>query len=219
MRGVAYQAHRSDTRARTGDEDSFVEETRGVEEGHGADERAGSILSRQRARHHCQPGQQPIAESPVTMMQSHDDHGEEGDEGDLQVRRWSRLLSWLESHGMDLSPSAFHVERRPRAGIFHPFVSPTPKIDLRTSLNIVDAGYGLFLTSPCPVSWITLRDPVPFILRKIATGLPLRHPTISVGEREDACTPSSWRQTFKCPPTHLPASLSAQASGDEGVNR
>ncbi|KAF9653109.1 SET domain-containing protein [Thelephora ganbajun] len=60
-------------------------------------------------------------------MQSHSDHGGV-DEGDAQVCRWSELLSWLESHGMDLSPSAFHVERRPRP----------------------DADYGLFLTSPCP---------------------------------------------------------------------
>lgn len=63
------------------------------------------------------------------MMQSHDDH-RQVDEGDIQVRRWSRLLSWLAGHGMDLSPSAFHVERRPRAGILLPFVFSTPKVDL-----------------------------------------------------------------------------------------
>lgn len=64
------------------------------------------------------------------MIQSDNNH-RGVDEGDVQVRRWSRLLSWLESHGMDLSPSAFHVERRPRAGILLPFVSLTPMIDLR----------------------------------------------------------------------------------------
>lgn len=83
-------------------------------------------------------------------MESYNNHCKV-DEGDIQVRRWSRLLSWLESHGMHLSPSAFHVERRPRAGIFLLFVSSTPKVHLQTLWYNVDAGYGLFLTSPCPV--------------------------------------------------------------------
>ena len=130
MRGVAHWAHRSDARTRTGDEDGFVEEARSIEEGHGADERAESVLSRYATSY--QPGQQLIAElSPVMMVQSYNDHGR-ANEGDIQVRRWSRLLSWLESRGMDLSPSAFHVERRPRAGIFHLPVSLTPKIDIQT---------------------------------------------------------------------------------------
>lgn len=55
-------------------------------------------------------------------------NGHNGMEENVQVHRWSRLLSWLESHGMDLSPSTFRVECRPRPG----------------------AGYGLFLTNPCP---------------------------------------------------------------------
>ena len=119
-RGAAYQTYCSDARTRTGDEDGFAEETRGVEEGHGAGERAESISSRYQAS-----GQRPIAESPMLMMQSNSNH-DQVDEGDIQVRRWNRLLSWLKSHGMDLSPSAFHVERRPRAGIVHPPSSPTP---------------------------------------------------------------------------------------------
>jgi hypothetical protein len=85
------------------------------------------------------------------VMQSHNDYGE-GNEGDVQIRRWNRLLSWLEGHGMDVLPSALHVERRPRAGIFLPSTSLTPKkADLQVSRNNVDAGYGLFLTSPCSV--------------------------------------------------------------------
>ena len=123
MRGVAYQAHCSDARTCTGDEDGFTEETRGVEEGHGADERTEQILSGHQA------GQHLIAEPPATMIQSHNDHGEV-DEGDVQVCRWSRLLSWLKSHGMDLSQSAFHVERRPRTGISHLSIPPIPKVDI-----------------------------------------------------------------------------------------
>ena len=128
IRGVVYQAHRSDARARTGDEDGFIDETRGVEEGHGTDERAESKVRSKHVR--CQPGQQLATESPVMMMRSSNDHGEL-DEGDVQVRRWSRLLSWLENHGMDLSPSAFRVERRRRAGIFHPFISLAPEVDIQ----------------------------------------------------------------------------------------
>ena len=39
---MAYQTYRSDARTCTGDEDSLFEETRGVEEGHGTDERAAA---------------------------------------------------------------------------------------------------------------------------------------------------------------------------------
>lgn len=111
-----YQAHRSDTRTCTGDEDGFVEETRGVEEGHGAGGRTETAFTR------CKldlerPGQRLIAGSPTMTMHSNSND----DERDVEVRRWGRLLSWLEGHGMDLSPSAFHVERRPRSGILRPF--------------------------------------------------------------------------------------------------
>ena len=137
-----------------------------------------------------QPGQWLIAESPTTlMMRSHHDHSGV-DKGDVQVRRWSRLLSWLESHGMDLSPSAFHVECRPRAGIFLPFVSSTPIIDLEIPWYNTGAGYGLFLTGPCPVGRIVFDDPATLTdQRKTATGLPLLRPAISIGEREDTWAP------------------------------
>jgi len=128
-------------------------------------------------------------------MQSHNDHEwHRGvDEGDVQVRRWSRLLSWLESHGMDLSPSAFHVERRPRTGILLPFVSSTPNIDFKIPWCNTDAGYGLFLTSPCPVGRIIYCDPVTLIDRgKIAIGIPLRRPAVIVDEREDTRAPLPW---------------------------
>jgi len=36
--GTVHQAYRSDARTRTGDEDGFVEETGGIEEGHGRDD-------------------------------------------------------------------------------------------------------------------------------------------------------------------------------------
>lgn len=186
-RGPAYRAYCSDARTRTGYEDGFVQEAGGVEEGHSTDERAESIISKYARR---QPGQGLIAESSVTMIQSHDDHREVDGEGDVQVRRWSRLLSWLESHGMDLSPSAFHVERRPRAGIFLPFVSSTPIIDLEIPWYNTGAGYGLFLTGPCPVGRIVFYDPATLTdQRKTATGLPLLRPAISIGEREDTWAP------------------------------
>ena len=182
-RGPAYRAYRSNARTRTGYEDGFVQEARGVEEGHSTSDRAESIISKY-AR--CQPGQGLMAESSVMMMQSHNDHRGVG-EGDVQVRRWSRLLSWLESHGMDLSPSAFHVERRPRAGVFLPSVSSTPIIDLEIPCHTPGAGYGLFLTSPCPVGQIVFCDPVTLAdRRKTAIRLPLLRPAISIGEREDA---------------------------------
>lgn len=113
---VVYRTYRSDTRTRTGDENGFVEETGRIEEGHATDvSGAESILSKYIR---CQlPGERLVAESSATM-ESHDDH-HEVDEGDVQLLRWSRLLSWLGSHGMDLSPSAFHVERRPRTGTSH----------------------------------------------------------------------------------------------------
>lgn len=74
---------------------------------------AGSVLSKYIG---SKPSQWLITESSA-MTESHHGRGEV-DEGDVQLRRWSRLLSWLGSHGMDLSPSAIRVERRPRAGIF-----------------------------------------------------------------------------------------------------
>ena len=82
------------------------------------------------------------------MTDPFDSHNEM--EENVQVRRWSRLLSWLESHGMDLSPSAFNVECRPRPGI-PSFIPLTPKADICASLNNTGAGYGLFLANPCPV--------------------------------------------------------------------
>lgn len=128
-------------------------------------------------------------------MQSHNDHEwhRGADKGDVQVRRWSRLLSWLESHGTDLSPSAFHVERRPKTGILLPFVSSTPKIDFKIPWYNADAGYGLFLTSPCPVGRIIYCDPVTLIDRvKTAIDTPLRRPAVNVDEREDTWAPLPW---------------------------
>jgi len=122
---MAYQTYCSDARTCTGDKDGFAEETRGVEEGHGAGERAESISSRYQTSGRRLGTEVLMAESPATTMRSHSNH-DQVDEGDVQVRRWSRLLSWLKSCGMDLSPSAFHVERRPRAGTSHPPISPTP---------------------------------------------------------------------------------------------
>ena len=160
-----------------------------------------------------------ITESSA-MMGSHNGHCE-AEEGDIQPQRWSRLLSWLESHGMDLSPSAFHVERRPRTGIkFAFFVSSSHRVNVQSFLDNPGAGYGLFLTSPCSVGSILLLGPVIHGLNEAAIGPTLRRPVIGVGKRQDARPPAPQQWIPQCSPAHLPPSLSAQTSRRyEGVHR
>jgi len=126
---------------------------------------------------------------------------------DVQVHRWTRLLSWLQRHGMDLSSSAFRVERRPRAGIFPPFV-----LSKHTGLISRSRRRRLWTLPDQPVSGglaHLLQHSAVHRVKKIATGFPLRCPTVGVGEREDACTNLPWLSTSQCPPAHLPTPLSA----------